>query len=123
MEKMQETRKALAQVPDGALVQLPLELLTDFPNDRQPFRPAANQSFEALRQDIARNGLISPLIVRPMQDGSYQILDGRSRYKAAAQLGIETLPCKVRHLDDKSAIRLLIDGEQGLDCFNQEMED
>lgn len=96
------------QTPDGALVQLPLERLTDFPIDRQPFRPATDQRIEELRQDVAQNGLISPLIVRPMTDGSYQILIGHNRRKAAALLGYETLPCIVRYLDDERALQILI---------------
>ena len=96
------------QTPDWALVQLPPDRLTDFPIDRQPFHPATDQRIEELRQDVAQNGLISPLVVRPMTDGTFQILIGHNRRKAAALLGYETLPCVVRYLDDDRALQILI---------------
>lgn len=96
------------QIEDGQLVQLPPDALTDFPADRQPFRPATAERLEELKQDIAANTLLSPLVVRPMTDGSYQILIGHNRRKAAAQLGYTTLPCIVRYLDDEQALQALI---------------
>lgn len=96
------------QIDDGQLVQLSPDVLTDFPADRQPFRPATAERLEELKQDIAANTLLSPLVVRPMTDGSYQILIGHNRRKAAVQLGYGTLPCIVRYLDDEQALQALI---------------
>lgn len=93
---------------DGQLVQLPPNRLTDFPVERQPFRPATPERLEELRKDIEANTLLSPLVVRPMTDGSYQILIGHNRCKAAVQLGYSTLPCIVRYLDDDHALQALI---------------
>lgn len=96
------------QIDDGQLVQLSPDVLTDFPADRQPFRPATAERLEELKQDIAANTLLSPLVVRPMEDGTYQILIGHNRRKAAVQLGYTTLPCIVRYLDDEQALQALI---------------
>ena len=96
------------QINDGQLVQIPADKLTDFPADRQPFRPATAERIDELRKDIEVNTLLSPLVVRPMTDGIYQILIGHNRRKAAVQLGYTMLPCIVRYLDDDHALQALI---------------
>lgn len=62
----------------------------------QPFNPYSDEALEVLVEDIKENGLLSPLVVAPI-DGGYEILAGRNRYRACKELGMEKVPCIVRN--------------------------
>lgn len=62
----------------------------------QPFNPYSDEALEVLVEDIKENGLLSPLVVAPI-DGGYEILAGRNRYRACIKLGMEKVPCIVRN--------------------------
>lgn len=62
----------------------------------QPFNPYSDEALEVLVDDIKENGLLSPLVVAPI-DGGYEILAGRNRYRACKELGMEKVPCIVRN--------------------------
>jgi ParB family chromosome partitioning protein len=98
--------------------------VTDVPLHRireAPWNP--NRMDEAmtarLRESIKRYGVVENLVVRPLGDGSYEVLSGNQRLKVLRELGIETAPCVVLELDDAQA-RLLaqalnrIEGEDDL---------
>lgn len=64
--------------------------------ENQPFNPYSYEALEVLVEDIKENGLLSPLVVAPI-DGGYEILAGRNRYRACKELGMEKVPCIVRN--------------------------
>lgn len=97
-----------AAFADGALAWIPNERLQDHPRNAQIYRPATPERLEELRQDIAANGIISPLVVRPLPDGAFQILVGHNRRKAALQAGYRKLPCIVRRLEEDAAFQLMV---------------
>lgn len=101
------TMAAAAQAQE--LKELPccqLRPWSDKNHSRQPFRPYTQESLRELAQDIAENGVIQPVIVRPYQ-GEYQILAGHNRVSAAILAGLRTVPCIVRDVDDETAVRIL----------------
>lgn len=63
------------------LKELPINLLQDFSTgaEKQPFRAYTPEQLESLRQDIIQNGVIQPLIVRPIDDQRYEIISGHNR--------------------------------------------
>lgn len=84
---------------------LPLsKLVEDESNERKTF-----QSIDELAQSMASVGQIDPLIVRPIREGDHQgkfkILAGHRRYRAALQLGWDTLECLVRENSDTAKER------------------
>lgn len=87
---------------------LPIDNLREMPEEAQCFRPADEARLKVLTESICRNGVLSLLIVRPLEDGAYEIIAGRNRRRAAMQLGYIELPCLIKHIDDAAAIDLQI---------------
>jgi ParB family chromosome partitioning protein len=86
----------------GELRELPVELIK--PNPGQPrtnFDPAA---LSALAASIGASGVVQPLLVRPLPDGSYELVAGERRWRAAQEAGLEKVPAVVR--DQAEAERL-----------------
>jgi ParB/RepB/Spo0J family partition protein len=71
------------------------------PNPWNPNR-MSDEMYHKLKQYIRREGLVEPIVVRPVAD-VYQILGGYHRWKIARELGYETVPCAVVELDDRRA--------------------
>ena len=91
----------------GERRKLPIAALEDFPAELHKFHPASRERLEELKDSIRANGIISPLIVRPLDADRYQIIAGHNRRTAARELGYDTVPVIVkRYLTDGEAIRL-----------------
>ncbi|PIT98356.1 MAG: hypothetical protein COT71_01065 [Candidatus Andersenbacteria bacterium CG10_big_fil_rev_8_21_14_0_10_54_11] len=65
-------------------------------NPNQPRRQFHAVEMEELTQSIAQHGILQPLVVRRMEDGSYELVAGERRLRAAKELGWEKVPCVVR---------------------------
>lgn len=104
MEPEAETPPASSAPSSASLapqVLIPIADLQDFPAERHHFRPASPQRLEILRKNIAENGILSPLLVRPMGDGWYQILAGHNRRTVARLLGYMKVPCLIKDVQDE----------------------
>jgi ParB family chromosome partitioning protein len=76
------------------LRDLPVELIK--PNPSQPRRRFDPESMEVLEASIKASGMVQPLLVRPLADGSYELIAGERRLRAAQQVGLERVPAVVR---------------------------
>ncbi|HEY5053414.1 MAG TPA: ParB/RepB/Spo0J family partition protein [Solirubrobacterales bacterium] len=86
----------------GELRELPVKLIKPNPNQpRTKFDPAA---LAGLVSSIEESGIIQPLLVRPLHDGSYELIAGERRWRAAQQAGLDKVPAIVR--DSEQAERL-----------------
>ncbi len=86
----------------GELRELPVELIK--PNPSQPRTNFEPEALAALAASIEASGVVQPLLVRPLPDGSYELVAGERRWRAAQQAGIEKVPAVVR--DQEEAERL-----------------
>jgi ParB family chromosome partitioning protein len=86
----------------GELRELPVELIK--PNPSQPRTNFDQEALAALAASIEASGVVQPLLVRPLHDGSYELVAGERRWRAAQQAGIEKVPAVVR--DQAEAERL-----------------
>ena len=76
---------------------------------QHPFKVRDNQDMDELIESIQKNGVIMPCIVRPKENGRYEMVSGHRRKHAAIRAGLNSLPCIVRDLDDIQATILMVD--------------
>ena len=103
----QESERRQEEAKKNILL-LPLSALREAPETMQCFRAADEERLQALTESIRHNGVLSMLIVRPMGGGTYEIIAGRNRCRAARALGYLELPCIVRDVNDDEATELQI---------------
>lgn len=73
------------------------------PNPNQPRRYIDDARLEELSADIKARGILQPPIVRPLEDGKYQLVVGERRYRAAKMAGLKEIPVLVNDLNDEDA--------------------
>ena len=81
--------------------------ISDFPN--HPFQVRQDEDMAEMVESIKKYGVLVPALVRPKEDGSYEMVAGHRRKFAAALAGIAEIPCIVRHLTDDEAIVIMVD--------------
>lgn len=83
--------------------------LTDIePNKSQPRKNFDIEALNTLADSIRQNGVIQPLLVRSMPDGTYQIVAGERRWRAAKMAGLTEVPVLVRELTDLQAQQIAL---------------
>ncbi len=73
------------------------------PNPRQPRQDFSEGSIAVLAESIRSAGLMQPIVLRPRQDGEFELIAGERRWRAARLLGLERMPAIVRDADDQAA--------------------
>jgi len=88
--------------------ELPIEMIRANPNN--PRRNFREDALEELAQSIQENGLIQPLVVRPLEgfDGHYEIVAGERRWRAAQLAQVHKVPVVIRSLTDSEALEIAI---------------
>ena len=86
---------------------LPLTELHPFRN--HPFQVRDDDEMDKMVDSVKEYGVMTPAVVRPRQDGGYEIVAGHRRCHASQRAGVETMPCIVRDMDDDTAIILMVD--------------
>jgi ParB family chromosome partitioning protein len=90
----------------AGLLQLELDRIV--PNPHQPRKEFAAEKLNELTQSIAANGVIQPLIVRPLPDGRFELIAGERRLRAARQAGLTRVPAVVRSAESNEAMILAL---------------
>ncbi len=91
---------------DGELRELPVRVLQ--PGRYQPRSVIDPEALEELAQSIRAQGLIQPIVVRPIADDRYEIIAGERRWRAAQQADLTTVPCLVREVDDRTTVAMAL---------------
>jgi ParB family chromosome partitioning protein len=89
-----------------ALRELALELIR--PNPKQPRHDFDGESLLALSESIKARGLLQPLVVRPLPGGSYELIAGERRLRAAKLAGLEQVPAIVRETKEGERLELAL---------------
>ncbi len=85
---------SLAEVPTAAVS----------PNPHQPRVHFSEEGLVELAASISEMGVLQPILVRPKDDGEYELIAGERRWRAAQRAGLTTVPAIIRHTDDLSSV-------------------
>jgi len=100
-----DTESPRAALASAAVVQIPLEEIRA--NPLQPRRHFDAVAIEELASSIREQGVIQPLLLRPVESG-YEIVAGERRFRAASAAGLRTLPALVRRMDDSESLEIAL---------------
>lgn len=105
--KAKRGAKTTAAAQEDKITLLPLSKLHDFPN--HPFKVRDDEAMQETAESIRQYGVLVPAIVRPREDGGYEIIAGHRRRHGSELAGLQNLPCIVREMDDDTATILMVD--------------
>jgi ParB family transcriptional regulator, chromosome partitioning protein len=91
-----------AQQGGEQLRELPVELIA--PNPKQPRRRFDEESLQALAGSLGDRGVLQPVLVRPKAGGSFELVAGERRWRAARIAGLQSIPAIVREREDAEAL-------------------
>lgn len=101
------TEESRADASRERVVELPLSDLHPFRN--HPFKVVDDEKMQDTAQSIRDHGVLVPAIVRPREEGGYEIVAGHRRHFASQIAGLDTMPAIVRDLDDDAATIIMVD--------------
>ena len=83
------------------------EKMQPFPN--HPFKVVDDEKMMDMVESIKEYGVLVPIIVRPVENGNYEIVSGHRRHHAAVLAGQEEIPAIVREMDEDAAVLVMVD--------------
>jgi ParB family chromosome partitioning protein len=93
-----------AVIADGPLKEIPVEFLQR--GRYQPRRDFAEDKLAELAESIKAQGLMQPIVVRPIGERRYEIIAGERRWRAAQLAGLEKVPCIIKDVADDAALAM-----------------
>lgn len=94
------------KLDEKELQYLPLDIIQR--GKYQPRRDMDPQALEELAQSIRAQGVMQPIVVRPIGEGRYEIIAGERRWRASQQAGLDRIPAMVREVPDETAIAMAL---------------
>ncbi|EPW5501827.1 ParB/RepB/Spo0J family partition protein [Vibrio vulnificus] len=105
-EKQHIATQSQALSAEGELTDIAVGQLQ--PGVYQPRKDMSPQALEELTASIQSQGIIQPIVVRPLQDGHFEIIAGERRWRAAKLAGLKRVPCLIKHVEDRAAIAMAL---------------
>ena len=107
LDDLFSTEESRAEESCEKVVRIPLSELHPFPN--HPFHVRDDEAMQNTVDSIKEYGVLTPGIVRPREDGGYEIVAGHRRKHGSELAGLSDMPCIVREMDDDTATILMVD--------------
>ena len=107
MKNTEQLVNEMLNQPKKKAANIPVEKLHTF--EGHPFKVLDNEEMEILTESIREQGVLSPLIVRPLDNGMYEMVSGHRRKRAFEIAGIEKIPARVQNLTRDEAILSMVD--------------
>ena len=107
VDSMFTTQEERDNAQRSYVIDLPTAEISDFPD--HPFKVRMDESMTEMVESVKERGVLSPVLVRPMPDGGYQMVSGHRRKFASELAELPTVPCIVRELTDDEAIIIMVD--------------
>jgi ParB-like partition proteins len=86
--------------------EIPIDLVV--PNPDQPRTNFKEDELEELARSIEQDGLLQPILVRPIAGGQFQIIAGERRWQASKRAGLDKVPVRIKEVDDDRALELAL---------------
>jgi ParB family chromosome partitioning protein len=90
----------------GEIVQISIKKIQ--PGAFQARQEFGKEALEELAASIKEHGVMQPVVVRPIQDGRYELIIGERRWRASQIAGLETIPCVIREVDDLVSSEMML---------------
>ena len=100
----QEEREAAAQ---PRVEDIPIDLIDDFPN--HPFKVRMDGAMARLVESVGQYGVLEPCLIRPKQDGRYEMVAGHRRKEACIMADCSSIRCIVQEMTDDQAVIIMVD--------------
>ena len=100
----QEEREVASQ---PRVQEIPIDLIDEFPN--HPFKVRMDESMMEMADSVKQHGILVPAIIRPKEDGRFEMVAGHRRMTACKIAEKEEIPCIVRDLTDEEATIIMVD--------------
>lgn len=107
LDDLFSTEESRAEESCEKVVRIPLVELHPFPN--HPFHVRDDEAMQNTVDSIKEYGVLTPGIVRPREDGGYEIVAGHRRKHGSELAGLTDMPCIVREMDNDTATILMVD--------------
>ncbi|WP_413705583.1 ParB/RepB/Spo0J family partition protein [Ralstonia sp. Ralssp110] len=98
--RAEELEKELEELRKANLQEIPLDLLVEVPGRRRKLSP---EEYVQLRENLRHNKLVTPITVRQLGDGRYEVVSGLNRTAVFRELGRTTIPAVTQEIDDLQA--------------------
>lgn len=105
--KLQSVDELLGVPEIAGTQEIELGRIHSFPN--HPFKVLDDEKMDTLVESIRKNGILNPVIVRPDQNGDYEMISGHRRLHAAGIVGLNKVPAIVNEMSDDEAIIKMVD--------------
>ena len=89
------------------IYDIPLQKIDDFPD--HPFKVRMDEDMNQLVESVRDRGIINPILLRPKEDGRYEIVSGHRRRKACELLGQDTIRAEIREMSRDEAIIIMVE--------------
>ncbi|MGM9688973.1 MAG: ParB/RepB/Spo0J family partition protein [Alloprevotella sp.] len=106
LDALISTEEELHTNGSSSICEVPLTQIKANPN--QPRREFAAEALQELAESIRQIGIIQPITLRLMDDGTYQIIAGERRWRASQMAGLLTIPAYVRTADDENMMQMAL---------------
>lgn len=105
--KMPSIDELLGVSGEESATDIEISRIRSFAN--HPFKVLDDDKMDDLVKSIKQNGVLTPVLVRPDKNNSYEMISGHRRMHAAIKAGLETIPAIVRDMEDDEAIVIMVD--------------
>lgn len=105
--KLQSVDELLGVPEIAGTQEIEIERIHSFPN--HPFKVIDDEKMDKLVDSIRENGILNPVIVRPDNNGNYEMISGHRRLHAAGIVGLKKIPAIVKEMSDDEAIIKMVD--------------
>ncbi len=101
------TEQERTEAKRETVIDIPLKEIDDFPN--HPFKVRVDENMVEMIDSVRQYGVLIPAVVRPKENGNYEMVSGHRRKKASEMAGKDSIACIVRNLTDDEAIIIMVD--------------